>query len=246
MLKGMLKGQVGEAKILELNKNLVLDLSEKEQFFIDNSEGINYKINLIDNDKSIQIVFETNPQISIVLNNIVNLISTKDCVLGIINTKEGLDELNQTVLNPNFEGDNIIASLKKLLSTSSLGEDIKDGIIIDDFASLTTAIEVTAAGNSIKADTSTFKNYAFDTELSNNVLFNERTRIDEEPIVKQEKSEINTSKKEEIVITEESVVKAVLSATSSVSEDGGSITYTVNLVDENGNPAVAKEDVVIT
>ncbi len=41
------------------------------------------------------------------------------------------------------------------------------------------------------------------------------------------------------------IIKAVLSATASTSEDSGSITYTVNLVDASSKAAIAKEDVVI-
>ncbi|RWS47750.1 hypothetical protein CKA56_16150, partial [Arcobacter venerupis] len=41
-------------------------------------------------------------------------------------------------------------------------------------------------------------------------------------------------------------VKVILEATTSTSEDGGSITYTAKLVDADGKPVVAKEAVVVT
>ncbi|MFW2592010.1 immunoglobulin-like domain-containing protein, partial [Aliarcobacter butzleri] len=42
------------------------------------------------------------------------------------------------------------------------------------------------------------------------------------------------------------IVTVLLSATESTSEDGGSITYTAKLVDENGNEVTAKEAVTVT
>ncbi len=244
MLKIIIKDiSTQETKVLELNNNVDFKLKENEQFFIDNSEGSIYKIELINNEKSLKILFQTNPNIEIILKDVVELVSNNKSILGIIDTKEGLEELNKTVLNDNFEGDNVISSLKEMLSKSSLSEDIKDGIIIDDFGSLTNAMEATAAGNEIIENISTYRNIQLSEENSNNIL-DGRSRLEDSELIQKE-TIFDRDRMEELVI-EEPLIKAVLSATDSTSEDGGSITYTVNLVDENGDPVSAKEDIVIT
>ncbi|RXI43520.1 hypothetical protein CRU99_07145 [Malaciobacter mytili] len=243
MLKGIIKNIENESENLILNKDIVLKLKANEQFFIDNSEGVSYKIDLIDNGKSIQIVFETQPKMVITLDNMVELISNSQSLIGIIDTKEGLKEFNQIVINNEFNSDNVIASLKEHLSKSSINENLKDGIIIDDFASLTNSIEATATGTDVKSNSSTFNNNELIAENENNILEG-RSRLDES-LSEGNQNVVDRDKMEELV-EEKIIVKAQLSATSSVSEDGGVITYTVSLVDENGDAAVAKEDVKIT
>ncbi len=248
MIKLISKGQSNSTEIKTVIKDMILNPSKGEQFFINNSEGLKYKINLINNEKSIEIVLETNPQLKIIFKNFVDVISDSDdkkSVICLLNTKEGLEEFNKA--NLSFKDEELIENLKKLLSSSSIKGNAKDGIVIDDFKSLTDSMQATAAGAEIKSDSSIFKSYEFNDENESNIVAG-RTRLQEiETGERQASIDIDDDRRKVIFdnTKKEDVVRATLSATASTSEDRGSIVYTVNLVNGYGIEVVAKEDIVI-
>ncbi len=192
MVTLIIKNQVGNIEIKTISEDIILNAKKGEQFFLDNSDGLKYSISLIDNEKSLVILLETNPQIKIIFKNFVEIISNLNdtkSVLCILNTKESLDKFNS--ISNSLKDEEIIASLKKQLLTFSINTDTKDTIIIDDFNSLTASMQATAADNEIKADSSVFKNYLLNDENIINEL-SKRTRLEE---ILNIQSKININKK---------------------------------------------------
>ncbi|RXI37114.1 hypothetical protein CRU99_12420, partial [Malaciobacter mytili] len=251
MLTMTIKYHTGNIQIKTITKDLILDPLKGEQFFIDNSEGRNYNISLIDDNKSVQVTVETTPQIKIIFKNFVNLISDledKESAIGILNNKEGLKELNQIVLNPVPQSGDIINNLKELLASSSLENISKNGIIIDDFYSLTEALKASAEGNSTISNSSTFFN---DFELENNASYdlNGRTKLQIDSV---SSSKENLDSKRKILVEEETPIEETLdnlnvklSGASSVVE-GEEATYKVSLTDDAGKAVKAIEDMSVT
>lgn len=156
MIKLITKNFDGTQNIKEILNEEIIYPKQSQQFYFDNIAGRKYTFNLVDGEKSIELIFldKNGEQTKIKLVDMAELIKQSDdtlienskSVLGIIDDSEGMSELSETALNPDFQGDNVISQLKELLSNSDKGEDFQDGIIIDDFASLVEIIEVTAAG----------------------------------------------------------------------------------------------------
>ncbi len=71
-------------------------------------------------------------------------------VLGVIDDTDGLKELYETILNNDFQGDNIITELKELLAdTTNPDENYQNGIIIDNFGALLENLDAAAAGGEL-------------------------------------------------------------------------------------------------
>ncbi|PKI80486.1 hypothetical protein CP960_08710, partial [Malaciobacter halophilus] len=181
MLKLIVKEANGEVKSLDVTDNLVITPKAGQQYYFNNLDGHQYTMNLQDSEKSIVLNMDLGTQkVKIIFKNMVDLVLEENIqdksVLGIIKDEEGLDELNQTVLNDNFNGDDVIKSLKDLLAQSSTNPEETNGVIIDDFGSLTSMLEAAAAGGS-EGDTSTFRPINFNETDDVNILGG-RSRLD--------------------------------------------------------------------
>ncbi|MFY9073617.1 hypothetical protein OZZ08_01565, partial [Malaciobacter mytili] len=242
----IIKNQAGNTQVKTLTKDIVLNPLKGEQFFIDNSQGLKYKINIIENQKSVEILIETNPQIKIIFKNFIDIISDlkdNESAFCLLNTKEGLEEFNKTILNPNFSASDIIDNLKELLSTSNLRTDVKDGLVVDDFNSLMLAIESTASGNEIISNASTFTAIELENDnASNNLDSILRTRLEEIIQNNNQKNILDKNRKKEV---EDDNLNVTLSGDSSVVE-GEEATYKVSLKDDKGNSVEAIEDMVVS
>lgn len=167
MLKIIIKDLEGVQNIDILSKEKTLFVKESQQIFFDNLDAKKYSFNLLDGENSIELKFldKNGEYTHIKLENMANLIKKSygvknenlKTVLGIINDDEGMNELEQTVLNPSFQGNDIISNLKELLSKSEQDEENVNGIIIDDFGSLVEALESSEA-NENKDDVNSLDN----------------------------------------------------------------------------------------
>ncbi|WP_147525221.1 immunoglobulin-like domain-containing protein [Malaciobacter canalis] len=241
MLKLMIKEANGEVKSLDVTENLVISPKAGQQFYFNNLDGHKYTMSLQDSEKSVVLNMDLGTtKVKIIFKNIVDSILEENIedknILGIIKDQEGLDELNQTVLNDDFKGDDVIKSLKDLLAQSSINPEETNGVIIDDFGSLTSVLEAAAAGGA-EGDTSTFRPINFNDADDVNILGG-RSRLDtqldglDSNIPDRDGTPGNGAGDTEVTIT--------LSATSQITEDDNSITYTANL----STPALA--DMTIT
>lgn len=175
MIELITKNLDGTQTIKSITNNETIIPTKSQQLFFNNLEGQKYTFNLLDGEKSIELVFldKDGQHTKIKLENIAELIKSSDVVtnessktvLGIIDDKEGMDELEQTALNSDFQGDNVISELKELLSTSSQGEDFLNGIIIDDFGSLVEVLDAAAAGEN-DSSASGFTNSSLEASAS--------------------------------------------------------------------------------
>ncbi|WP_424712504.1 immunoglobulin-like domain-containing protein [Malaciobacter marinus] len=160
MLKLMIKELNGEVKSLDVTENLVITPKAGQQFYFNNLDGHKYTMNLQDSEKSVVLNMDLGTtKVKIVFKNIVDLILEENVedknILGIIKDEEGLEELNQTVLNNDFKGDDVIKSLKDLLAQSSINPEETNGVIIDDFGSLNE--DATSATVEVKLEGHNFK-----------------------------------------------------------------------------------------
>uniref|UniRef100_UPI003D1102B2 hypothetical protein n=1 Tax=Arcobacter sp. TaxID=1872629 RepID=UPI003D1102B2 len=150
MMTLVLKHQDGSQETIKVDKNMSFSPKAGEQFYIDNSSGSKYTLNLVNGDSSVQLVFNTEPKIKLVFDGIVDLIKANDVenktVLSVLNDSEGIKNLEQTVLNTEFKSDDVISSLRDLLNEGLATVDKVHGVIIDDFGSLTEALASAAAG----------------------------------------------------------------------------------------------------
>ncbi|RXJ77344.1 hypothetical protein CRV03_06570, partial [Arcobacter sp. F155] len=172
MIKVIIKNVDGSKEVKELTEGMLIKPEPGQQFYFDNLDSKKHVMNLTDGEASIELTFDADGQKYVFnfqgmadLIRESNLTSKNKSVLGIINDQEGMDELNQTVLNPEFKSDNIIRELKDLLSKGTAGEEIQNGIIIDDFGALAEQLDAAAAGGATSNGSSTF--YAADA-LSGN------------------------------------------------------------------------------
>ncbi|WP_417334290.1 hypothetical protein, partial [Halarcobacter sp.] len=171
MIKVIIKNVDGSKEVRELTEGMVIKPEPGQQFYFDNLDSKKHVMSLTDGESSIELTFDSDGQKYVFnfqgmadLIKESNLSSENKSVLGIINDQEGMDELNQTVLNPEFKSDNIIRELKDLLAQTD-GNANQNGIIIDDFGSLVEQLDAAAAGESASNGSSTF--YAADA-LSGN------------------------------------------------------------------------------
>ncbi|RXJ89405.1 hypothetical protein CRV01_07945, partial [Arcobacter sp. CECT 8983] len=162
MIKVIIKNVDGSKEVRELTDGMVIKPEPGQQFYFENLDAKKYKFNLSDGEDSIEILFNKDGQkYKFKFEDMAKLIKESSLltenksVLGIINDQEGMDELNQTVLNPEFKSDNIIRELKDLLAQTD-GSTNQNGIIIDDFGSLAEQLEAAAAGESTSNGASTF------------------------------------------------------------------------------------------
>ena len=175
MIKLITKNFDGTQTIKNISHNETITPTKSQQLFFNNQEGQKYTFNLVDGEKSIELVFldKDGQHTKIKLENMVELIKSSDVVtnessktvLGIIDDKEGMDELEQTALNSDFQGDNVISELKELLASSSQGEDFLNGIIIDDFGALVEVLDAAAAGED-ESSSGTFTNTSLEASAS--------------------------------------------------------------------------------
>ncbi|SKB51338.1 immunoglobulin-like domain-containing protein [Malaciobacter marinus] len=246
MLKLMIKEANGEVKSLDVTENLVITPKAGQQFYFNNLDGHKYTMSLQDSEKSVVLNMDLGTtKVKIIFKNIVDLILEENIedknILGIIKDQEGLDELNQTVLNDDFKGDDVIKSLKDLLAQSSINPEETNGVIIDDFGSLTSVLEAAAAGGA-EGDTSTFRPINFNETDDVNILGG-RSRLDtqldglDSNIPDRDGTPGDGTPGDGAGDTE---VTITLSATAQITEDDNSITYTANL----STPALA--DMTIT
>lgn len=171
----VIKKTTEEIKEIDISKSIGLNVKKGEHFYLDNSKGFDYKINLVESKNIVQLQIESEPTIKITFNNMLPLLSNKQALIGLINTKEGLTEFTQVVNADTNYDSNIIDNLKELLSQSSLGKDIKDGIIIDDFTSLTNALSEIASGEDNSSASKFIPNIELEDSLSYEV--GERTKF---------------------------------------------------------------------
>ncbi|WP_419765586.1 MAG: immunoglobulin-like domain-containing protein [Arcobacter sp.] len=161
MMNLILKQPNGSYEVIKVDKDMVFDPKEGEGFYFDNFTGSDYVINLLDGGSSIELILGTEPPIKLVFNGMVDLITANSLnpdapktVLSIINEAEGIYNLQQTVLNPDFKGDDVYASLRELLDQNLASADKSNGVLIDDFGVLTDALSASAAGQ-VVSDSST-------------------------------------------------------------------------------------------
>ncbi|PHO17513.1 hypothetical protein CPU12_10110 [Malaciobacter molluscorum LMG 25693] len=177
MLNLIVKEPNGKYDVVSVKEDMVISPKAGQQFYFDNYSGSNYTFNLVDGDKSIELIINLDPPVKIIFNDMVDLITNQGdekTVLGMINNPTGIYDLQNTVMNTNFKGDDVISSLKDMLSKSELGTN--DGILIDNFGSLSSALDAAAAGGP-QGDTSTFNPISFDEISESNVLAG-RTQLD--------------------------------------------------------------------
>ncbi|NVJ54329.1 MAG: hypothetical protein HWD90_11565, partial [Campylobacteraceae bacterium] len=162
MIKVIIKNTDGSKEVKELTDGMVIKPEPGQQFYFDNLDAKKYKFNLSDGGDSIEILFNKDGQrYTFKFEDMAKLIKESSSltenksVLGIINDQEGMDELNQTVLNPEFKSDNIIRELKDLLAQTD-GNANQNGIIIDDFGALAEQLDAAAAGETTSNGSSTF------------------------------------------------------------------------------------------
>ena len=153
MLNLFIKEPDGNYSSIKVDSNMNLNIKDGQQLYFD-SYYESFTVSLIDGDKSIKIVFElAGEQVTLVLNNMASLINQsgeKDAgktVLSVITDVEGILDLQETVFNTNFSGDDVIAALKEKLLASA-GEKAH-GVVIDGFGSLFSALEASAAGENV-------------------------------------------------------------------------------------------------
>ncbi|WP_298749168.1 hypothetical protein, partial [uncultured Arcobacter sp.] len=161
MMNLILKQPNGSYEVIKVDKDMVFDPKEGEGFYFDNFSGSDYVVNLINGGSSIELVLGTEPPIKLVFNGMADLIKANSSnpdapktVLSIINDAEGIYDLQQTVLNPEFKGDDVYASLRELLDQNLASADKSNGVLIDDFGVLTEALSASAAGQ-VVSDSST-------------------------------------------------------------------------------------------
>ena len=179
MIKLILKNIDGSQSTQNISKDISLDTSLGQELYFINLDGLEYSINLVEDEKSIELVFINNGiEQKILIHNMTDLIKTSEqltlkeskSVLGIINDQEGLNELNNTALNDDFKSDNVIRALKELLEESPQGEDITNSIIINSFSSLLENLGASAAGGDGAGDGSFFLgNQVNPFSLNNNI-----------------------------------------------------------------------------
>ncbi|MGB7400953.1 MAG: cadherin repeat domain-containing protein, partial [Arcobacter sp.] len=154
----IIKQPNGSYREIEVNKNTTFTPKEGEQYFLDNSKNPGYALNLIDGESSIQLVLGTNPKLKLTFDGMADLIKSNGeenkTVLSVIYDKEGMTDLKETVLNPDFKSDDIIKDLEARLDENLTNADKPNGVIIDDFGSLASAMEASAAGE-VVSDSST-------------------------------------------------------------------------------------------
>ncbi|WP_419771265.1 MAG: cadherin domain-containing protein [Candidatus Marinarcus sp.] len=162
MINIVVKSADGSFEVLSVNDAMQFVPKEGDQFYIDNLSGGNYTFNLTDSDKSIELIVNDGSQrISLVFKDMVDLVQkgtdghSAKTVLGVLDDPEGFYEFQQTVLNSDFKGDDVIASLKELLAQSDASTDKPNGVIIDNFTSLANALSAAAAGGA-EGDGSSF------------------------------------------------------------------------------------------
>ncbi|ADG94177.1 von Willebrand factor type A [Arcobacter nitrofigilis DSM 7299] len=155
----IIKEPNGSYREIEVNKNTTFSPKEGEQYFLDNSKNPGYSLNLIDGQSSIQLIIGTNPKLKLTFDGMADLIKSNGeenkTVLSVIYDKEGMTDLKDTVLNPDFKSDDIIRDLQARLDENLTSSDKPNGVIIDDFGSLTSAMEAASAGEQVVSDSST-------------------------------------------------------------------------------------------
>ncbi|RXJ80097.1 immunoglobulin-like domain-containing protein [Arcobacter sp. F2176] len=157
----IIKQPNGSYREIEVNKNTTFTPKEGEQYFLDNSKNPGYALNLIDGESTIQLTLGTNPKLKLTFNGMADLIKSNGevnkTVLSVIYDKEGVTDLKETVLNPDFKSDDIIKDLEARFDENLANADKPYGVIIDDFGSLASAMEASAAGE-VLSDSSTTPN----------------------------------------------------------------------------------------
>ncbi len=179
MIKLILKNIDGSQSTQDISKDISINTSLGQELYFINLDGLEYNINLVEDEKSIELVFNKNGiEQKILIHNMTDLIKTSEqlplekskSILGIINDQEGLSELNSTALNNDFKGDNVIRALKELLDESPQGEDTNNGVIIDSFGALLENLGASAAGGDGAGDGSFFLGDQVDPfSLNNNI-----------------------------------------------------------------------------
>ena len=184
MLNLFIKEPDGNYSSISVDSNMNLNIKDGQQLYFD-SYYESFTVSLVDGDKSVKIVFElAGEQVTLVLNNMANLIKQSgendsgQTVLSVITDVEGILDLQETVFNTNFSGDDVIAALKEKLLASA-GEKAH-GVVIDSFGSLFSALEASAAGGNVATIQSlnllAEENFELDEEDQNS----ERRNLDEE------------------------------------------------------------------
>ncbi|RXJ83195.1 immunoglobulin-like domain-containing protein, partial [Arcobacter sp. CECT 8985] len=231
MLNLIIKETDGSYNVVTVKEDMVITPTAGQQFYFDNYSGSKYTFNLVNGDKSIELIINDDPTVKIVFNDMVDLISKQEdgaekTVLSVIDNPTGIYDLQNTVMNTNNSSDDVINSLKEMLADSSLGS--KDGVVIDDFGSLSSALDAAAAGG-VQGDTSTFTPLnSIETAESNDL--EGRSRLDTNvnnpfgsPDISSDPTPLTPTNQEATEVT------ITLSATSQITEDDDSITYTATL-----------------
>lgn len=75
MLNLIIKEPNGDYEVLKVHENMTFKPKEGQQFYFDNYSGSNYTFNLLDGDKSIELIVNTRPRVKIVFEDMVELIN---------------------------------------------------------------------------------------------------------------------------------------------------------------------------
>ncbi|RXJ98618.1 hypothetical protein CRU98_09615 [Arcobacter sp. CECT 8986] len=235
MLNLIVKEPNGTYDVVAVKEDMVITPKAGQQFYFDNYSGSNYTFNLVDGDKSIELIINLDPPVKIVFNDMVDLITDQNgpkTVLSMIDNPTGIYDLQNTVMNSNFKGDDVISSLKDMLSKSELASN--DGIVIDDFGSLSSALDAAAAGGP-QGDTSTFNPINFDQTAAANVLAG-RSQLNVDVNGNPTPVNINTNNNPDTEVT------ITLTSTTQITEDDNSITYTATL----STPALSDMSIILS
>ena len=132
----------GDIREEEISTDIQFSPSQGEQIYFTGIKS--YTFELVDDNKGMNLSFQTNEeeQITIVLSNLANLIEqnnpldpfSEDTIFGVSTNEEGDRLIDDTLHNPKFESDEIIETLKEVLSLD--GTTIGKGAVIDNFQSL--------------------------------------------------------------------------------------------------------------
>ncbi len=230
MVKLIIKNSDGTVEVKELTKGMTFKPKSGQQFYFDNLDSKKYTFSS-NNEETINLTFDNNAQKYTFNFEFKEKEHSEKPILGIINDQKGMDELNQTVLKPEFKSDNIINDLKALLEQSSIVDfstlakqlnekEMKSNTSINKI-NLEDSITDTQETNTNNNNTSTRGREVGANELTNNLLSIEDTDLN------------NT-------------IKVILNATKVVNINEKDITYIVNLLDSDGKTVLVKEDVFVT
>ena len=150
-MKMIIKDTNGEIREVEVTADINIDVQPGQQLFFTGATSSDVSISGNNTDVRLTLVDENGETVSIGMPGLAEQISLNDpmdpfsltTALGVSTTREGDDEIEKIVSDPELEVGEMIDQLKVALAQSHSAD--KDGVLIDDFGSLVDISDSSAA-----------------------------------------------------------------------------------------------------